>query len=159
MGATGNIIISKGAYSVTINTLEVDDNYSNKVLDKIPTTREPQNQSLGPRDKLIIDLLDITHEILVRGQITPTASKTAEEVRDDLITILKGAGVDSDSGQNMYCTVTYGGSSFNMYITKLAIKEKSSDYSPSSDAVEKSDYQNVSKYTVQVTLLEGIAAV
>lgn len=155
--ATGNITIAKGSYSVTIQTVEVDDNYSNNVINKIPTTTAPQNQSDGPSDRKIIDLLDITHELLVRGQITATSTKTAEDVRDDLISILKGAGVSAGSG-NLYCTVTYGTHTYNMFIEKLAIKEVSSDYDPSSSTDEKANYTEVSKYDVQVTLIEGVSA-
>ena len=157
--ATGNITLAKGSNSVTLQTVEVDDNYANKVIDKIPTLREPQQQSLGPRDKIIIDLLDITHEMLVRGEITPTATNTAEEVRDKLITIMKGSGISSGTGSDMHVTVTYGNNSYDMFITKLAIKEKSTDFNPASDTIEKSDYQGASKYSVQITLLEGVSAV
>ena len=157
--ATGNITLSKGSYSVTIQTVEVDDNYANKVIDKIPTVTPPQNQSSGHTNKKIIDLLDITHEILIRGEITPTASKTAEEIRDDLISMMDGAGVSAGSGSDLHITVTYGSNTYNMFMTKLAIKEKARDYSPGSDALEKSNYQEVSKYTVQVTLIEGVAAI
>ncbi len=159
MAPTGNITLSKGTHTVTLQTVEVDDNYSNKVNEKLPTLREPQAQSLGPRDKIVIDLLDITHEMLVRGEITPTSTQTAEDVRDELITMMKGAGVDSGSGQNMYITVTYGTNTYTMFMTKLAVKEKSTDFSPTSDAQEKSDYQGSSKYTVQITLFEGVSAV
>lgn len=157
--ATGNIILSKGNYSVTLQSVEVDRNYSNKVSDKIPTTREPQGQSLGPRDKIVIDLLDITHEMLVRGEVTPTASKTAKENVDDLISILKGASVSAGQGQEMYISVTYGTETFKMFMTKLAIKEKANDYDPDDDTDEKANYQDVSKYTVQITLLEGVSAI
>ena len=159
MAATGNITLSKGAHSVTLQTIEVDDNYSNKVNEKIPTLREPQSQSLGPRDKIVIDLLDITHEMLVRGEITPTATQTAEEVRDELITMMKGAGVSAGTGQNMHITVTYGTNTYTMFMTKLAVKEKSTDFNPASDAIEKADYQEASKYTVQITLFEGVSVV
>ena len=159
MAATGNITLSKGTHSVTLQTVEVDDNYANKVNEKIPTMREPQSQSLGHRDKIVIDLLDITHEILVRGEITPTATQTAEEVRDELILMMNGAGVDAGSGSDMHIAVTYGTNSYTMFMTKLAVKEKSTDFNPATDVIEKADYQEASKYTVQITLFEGVSAV
>lgn len=113
----------------------------------------PQDQENGPADKLVVDLLDITHEMLVRGVIVPTATQTAEEARDELITLMKGAGVSSGQGDDLHLVVTYGTNSYNMFISKLAIKEKPLDYDPTTGETD------LVKYDVQITLLEGVSAV
>jgi len=146
---TANITIAKGALSVTVETTNIDENYSKK-LSPIRPAQSKQKQDTGPKTVKMIDLMMVTHTLLVRGIITPTASKTAKEVKDDLINILKGASV-----AGTHATVTYDGDSFNMFIEKLVIIEKATDYAPTDDAAEKSDFQQIGKYDVSITLVEG----
>lgn len=140
---TAEITISKGGITVTIGTEEVSENFSNKLV-FIRPAQTSQKQDAGPVTVKVIDLLMITHELLVRGRITPTSTKTAKQVKDDLITIFKGA--NTTGGQT---TVTYGGDSFDMYIEKLVIIEKAMD-EPSSLT------EDIAKYNIQITLAEGV---
>ena len=85
-----NVIIVKGAYTVTIHTVEVTEDFANRLrVTPIPQTK--QNQSSGPKDTKIADLLMITHNLLIRGHINATSTKTAKEVLDDLKEIFEGA--------------------------------------------------------------------
>jgi len=151
---TLSITFDKGVFTggskITLNTVEVSEDYTNKLILSIPTILQEQKQSGPLPEKKIIDLLWITHTLQIRGDITPTASKTAKEIRDDLVTLFKGAQTDGGS-----IVMTYGGDTINGYIEKMVIIEKASDYDPSSDAVEKSDYQDVAKYGIQITFVEG----
>ena len=136
---TSDMILAKGSYSVTVNTTEITDNYDNKVNPIIPPQTK-QNQSNGPKDVKIVDLLKITHEMVIRGSIKTTAT------RDDLIQISKGGGV---SGTPITVTYdTHPSSPMNMFMTKCQIKEAARD----------KDSANQRKYEVQITLIEGVSA-
>jgi len=154
---TADITLTKNGVSVTIGTVEVSEEYSNRLI-KIPAFQSFQKQDEGARDEKVIDLLRVSHTIQARGHITPTASKTAKEVYTDLITIFKGAGAGgSDGGTPVTVTYTTSPDSpLSMYIEKMVIIEKASDYDPSSDAYEKANYQDVAKYDIQLTLVEGV---
>ena len=139
---TNEITIAKGGVTVTIQTTEVAENYANKItIIRPPQTK--QKQDAGPVEPKVIDLLMITHELLVRGHISASASKTAQEVKEQLITIFKGG--DTTGGAPI---VTYAGDAFNMYLEKLLITEKSMDETGTLG-------QEVAKYDVQVTCSEG----
>lgn len=138
------ITLTKGAFTVTIGTAEIDENYSNK-LSLITPPQVKNNQDSGPKDNKIIDLLRVTHEFLIRGYLTGTASKTAKEVREDLRNIFKGA-----QAKGGVVTMVYDGDSYTGYIEKVGCKEVASDEPGTmpEDAV---------KYSVQVTFVEGVS--
>ncbi len=142
---TSAITIAKGAYTVTIDAVEVTDNWDKKIIAiRSPTTK--QKQGAGPKEVKIIDLLMITHSIVVRGHLVPTASKSAKEVKDDLIIVIKGADVTGTS-----CTITYAGDSYNMFIEKCMMIEKAIDYTPAATEAD------LVQYDVQITLTEGVS--
>ena len=141
---TDEITIAKGSLSVTIHTEEASENYANKLI-FIRPPQTKQNQSSGPTDVKVIDLLMITHELQIRGRLAGTDTKTAKEVKDDLISIFKGANTSGGAA-----TVTYAGDAFNMFIEKLLITEKSMD-EPTTLT------EDIAKYDVQLTCAEGIA--
>lgn len=141
---TSNITISKGSYSVTIETTVVTDNWDKKITFIRPATTV-QKQDAGPTTVKVIDMLIITHTIVVRGHITPTDSKTAKEVKDDLISIIKGGDVTGTA-----CTVVYAGDSYNMFIEKSMIIEKAFDEPGTLET-------DIAKYDVQITLSEGVS--
>ena len=139
-----NVTIAKGAYTITIHTVEATEDYANKLrVTPIPQTK--QNQSSGPKDTKIADLLMITHNLLIRGHISATSDKTAKEVLDDLKEIFKGA---ETSGGN--ATITYDGDSLNMFPEKLTIIKRPlrEPTSPGKDVIQ---------YDVQINLVEGTA--
>ena len=83
------LIISKGIYSVTVYAVEVDDGFANKIFTITPP-QSSANQESGARDTIIIDLLRNVRTIAITGHITPTSTKTAKEIKNDLINIYNG---------------------------------------------------------------------
>src|SRR3990167_725937 len=68
MAVIANIVLSSGSISVTIYTEEVENNYTKQLrLIKAPTTT--QNYSAGPKETLILDLLQVEDRFTVRGHI------------------------------------------------------------------------------------------
>jgi hypothetical protein len=150
---TDNIVITKSGteYSVTIMTSELVENWDNKIS-YIRPPQSKQKQDSGPKDTKVIDLLIITHTLVVKGTITPDDSNTSKTIKDNLIALFKGGGISSTP-----CTVSYDGDNYNMFIEKLMIVEKAGDYTPTSDSDEISTYINTPKYEVSVTLVEGVS--
>ena len=150
---TSSITIAKGSYSVTIETADVTEHYADKLF-FIRPPQSTQNQPDGSKDTKVIDLLMITHTIIVRGVICADGSKTADKIKADLIEIQNGAGIAGTP-----CTLTwdshldaansYAASVLSMYVEKLTFTENSMDYNPGA-----SDTQ-VMKYDVVVTLVAG----
>jgi len=117
-----DVLISKGDYSVIIYVSEITDNMTNKIFPISPGVGK-QNQDSGPKDTKIVDLLRIVREINIqRGMITGTSALTAKQVKDNLITIFKGANQKGGT-----CTFVYDGNTFTGFIEKLTISEKASD--------------------------------
>ena len=141
---TAEITIAKGGTTVTIKTAEVSENYSNKIS-YIRPPQTKQKQDAGPVDVKVIDLLRITHELLIRGHIVATDSKTAKEIKEDLIGIFEGGGTTGGAA-----VVTYAGDAFNMFIEKMLIIEKGFD-EPTTLTTD------ISKYDVQITCVEGVS--
>jgi len=142
---TTSITFAKGGKAVTIDAEEVSEDYSNKLILSIPNILPEQKQDGTLPDKKVIDLLWITHILQIRGNITGRTSpdtKTASEVRDELVSIFKGAETKGGS------IVMSGGYSANGYIEKLVIIEKAQDEPTSLTA-------DIAKYGVQITFVEG----
>jgi hypothetical protein len=138
------ITISKGAYTVTIYSVEVTDNFTNKLFPITPPTGV-SNQDAGPKDNKIVDLLRITQEInITQGYITGTDALTAKQVKDQLISMFKGADLKGGT-----CSITYDGDTLEGYIEKLAFTEKSSD----EPTTAPTDF---AKYVVQLNLIVGL---
>jgi len=136
---TTNIQISKGGVSATIQTHEINDNYKNQINTLVlPTTK--QKQDAGPKTNKVIDLLKITHTLMVRGSLIDATT------RNNLITIHKGANV---TGQP--CSVIYDShpnTPLSMYMTDLTIVEKADDRKGANITGGKI-------YEVSLTLIEG----
>ena len=146
---TSEITIAKGAFSVIIYADNVIENYDN-IIFSIKSPQTKQKQDTGPKTVKVIDLLRVTHTIVLQGYITPTATKTADQVKSDLISLFKGAGVTGSAA-----TVTYSShpdSPLSMFLEKMTIIEQPIDYDPGT-----SD-QEIMKYTVQIDLIEGESA-
>ena len=130
-----NIIITKGS-TVTIQSAEYSDDYSNEVK-LIPGVTTTQNQASGNKPTKVIDLLKITHTIVIRGYLTSVTD------RNTLITIYKGGGV---AGGPCSITITdYPNSPLSMFISKCMITYSAKDR----------DSANQKMFDVQITLIEG----
>ena len=139
-----NVTISKGDYTVTLHTVEATEDYSNEFgIKPLPQTKN--NQDSGPKGTKIIDLLKITHSLMIRGWINKTSVKTAKEVIDDLKKIFEGADITGGS-----TTVVYDGDTLNMFPEKLTIIKN--------PLREPSDPGSaIGQYQVNMNLVEGTA--
>jgi len=135
---TSNITIVKGSYSVTVHTAEANDDYKNKFKSFTPATTK-QNQSNGPKDTKVIDLLMVTHSIQFNGYL-----KTSTD-RDNLIKIFKGA--EAEGAPCIVTYDTYPNSPLSLFIEGLTIVETGEGSSA-----------NEAKYKVQINFIEGVSA-
>ena len=157
-----NISISKGGITVTIHDIEINDNYDNKLF-IIKPAQTTSNQSSGSKSSKVVDLLRITHSILIRGYITGTASKTGIAVKQDLVNIWKGAGTD---GGTVSLTYDSNASAFGDnsatdtnpilgFIEKVNFKDVSMD-EPDDFVSAKENYTDISKFEIDLTFIEGV---
>jgi len=158
------ITLSKGSYSVIIYVpigSSIADNYSKKLFLITPAT-SVQNQTSGVSPARVVDLLRATHQIVIRGYIVGTSSKSATEVKRDLVNIWKGAG---KAGGEV--TLTYNGNAsafggtgdtstttIKGYVEKVTFIEGATD-EPDDFESNPSQYEDVIKYEVSVTFVEG----
>jgi len=138
---------------VTIYAREIDDAFANKLFVITPATSK-NNQSDGPEDSIIVDLLRITRTILISGEITGTSSKTASEVKKDLIDILGGGGTNGGRVRMTYDAlgtdyITGSTTQVEGVIEKLAFNETPKD-EPSSVG------EDFAKFIVQITFVSGV---
>jgi len=136
------ITISKGSYSVTLYATDIAENFTNKIF-VITGATSNENQSGGPSDPKIVDLLRITHQFVIKCYITGTSTKTNKEVKEELIEIYEGAGINGGT-----TSLVYDGDTFEGYIEKLNIVEKAED----NISTTIKDY---ARYELAVTFVEG----
>jgi hypothetical protein len=128
--------LTKGAYSVTIQTNEIQENYDNQ-LRVIPLPTVGQNQASGVKDTRVNDLLKITHSIVIRGILISTTE------RNNIIKIIKGAEVSASPVTLTYDT--HPDTPLSVFINKCQIIEKAMDKQTA----------NAKKYEIQLTVIEG----
>jgi len=145
MANNDDITLTKGAYSVTLFTSDSSENFKN-VLKVIPGVTTPANQSTGAKVPTVVDLLRITHTFSIEAWITPTATKTAKQVKSDLISIFNGGAVDNNT-----VTLTYEDESINVFFEDLVIKKVNNDDVISSSYAGKDN----AEYHVTLTIVEG----
>jgi len=136
-----DVTISKNGTSVGIYAEEVDEELSNKLI-TLTLARTSTNQSLGAKETKIIDLLRITHQIVIRGYITASSTKTAKQNKDLLKYIQNGAGANGGD-----TTLSYGGDDYSGYIEKINFKEVSSD-NPTVEGTDQIKYEVTINFTV-----------
>jgi len=116
--------VSKGGYSVTLALLDgIAENMINtlkKIAGKGGTGSS--NQSGGPKETILIDLLRITQTYHIESVITKTDAKSAYQVKEDLKSIVKGGGINGGE-----ITMVYEDESLSGYIETLTIKKISND--------------------------------
>lgn len=149
---TDNINISKGDISVDVETTDVTEGYTKKLI-LIKPPKMTQNQSGGPTSIIVVDLLFITRVFSIKGAITGTDTLTAKEIRDKIKSIFNGAGINGGSE-----TMTYDGETIMGFMEKLTITQHSED-EPSDFESNPEDYQEVIKYEVSFDFVQGVARV
>jgi len=140
-----DITISAGAYNVTIYTRRVSDKSTNKLF-MITPTQSLSGFTTGTKDTKIVNLLRITREInIVEGYISASPTKTAKEVKQELLIIFNG-GYASETA-----TLVYDGESLKGFIESIQVIEESKDL----------DFDNITygedavRYTVQLNFVVG----
>lgn len=125
----------KGAITVELDASEVTEELSNKLI-TLSLATTSTNASSGAKDTKIIDLLRITHQYIIRAYVTASATKTAKQVKDELKSIVNGAGVNGGD-----ITMSYDGEiDITGYIEKVTFKKTASD-SPSTEAIDEIKYE------------------
>jgi len=136
------LTISKGEVSVTIYATDVAENYTNKIF-LITGATTNENQATGPSPTRIVDLLRIVHQFVIKCYITGNDSQTAKEVKEDLISIFEGANTTGGVS-----SLVYDGDTFEGYLEKLNMVEKSQD-SPAESIKDHARYEGA------LTFVEG----
>lgn len=147
---TDNINISKGSFSVDVETTDVTEGYTKKLI-LIKPPQSKTNQSTGPTDNIIVDLLIITRVLSIKGAITGTDTLTAKVVRDKLKSIYNGGEINGGVE-----TITYDGETITGFMEKLVIIQGSKD-EPSDFESNPEKYQEVIKYDVSFDFVQGVA--
>ncbi len=156
------ITLTKGEITITLGVQEVNDNYANKIFIITPA-QSSTNQADGPKEAKVVDLLRVTHSMVIRANIFGTASKTATQVKQDLINIWKGAAtvggtiaLTYDANARAFgSTDTTANTTINGYIEKVNFKEVSAD-EPDDFVSAKENYTDISKFEITLTFLEGV---
>jgi len=140
-----DITLSKGAYSVTLFTTTSAENFNNK-LTILAGVVTPSKQEDGVKNPTVVDLLRITHALTLGCYITATATKTAKQVKSDLIAIFNGASVSSTPA-----TLTYEDESFDVFLEDITIKKINNDNLVSTSY----NGADAAEYNVTLKLVEG----
>ncbi len=139
-----NVTITKGEFNVIIHTVEVTEDYANAFrISPLPQTK--QNQDSGPKGTKVIDLLKITHSLMIRGWVNKTSTKSAKEVIDDLKSIFEGGGTKGGNA-----SIVYDGDILNMFPEKLTIIKGPLREPSNPDS-------SIAQYQISMTLVEGTA--
>ena len=123
MATNTNVVIAKGAYSVTLETIEVTESIKNIL--KVVAGKGGQsegNQASGPKNTIVVDLLRLTEAYHIEAYITANATYTAKQIKDQLRTIVKGGGINGGE-----ITLTYEDENINGYIEDIVIKKSAND--------------------------------
>ena len=145
MAINDDLTIAKGAYSVSMFTTTSAENFKNP-LTVVTGVVSPNNQADGVKNPTVVDLLRITHTFTFECYITKTDTKTAKQVKTDLIKIFNGADVDS-----VPAVLTYEDGTYNVFPEDLVIKKINNDN------VVGGGYTGTdsAEYQVTMTVVEG----
>ena len=141
-----DIRFTKGSYDVTVFTAKVTESVKNAL--KIVAGKGGQsrdNQSDGPKDTMIVDMLKITNAYHVEAYITKTDSKTAKQVKDELKKIAEGADIDGGD-----VTMYYEDGTVDGYIETLNIDKVYND-----NSVETYTGIDSAEYHVTIEFIKG----
>ncbi len=136
------LTIAKGALTVTLYSDNIVDNYTNKIF-LITGATTNENQAAGPSDTKIVDLLRVVHQTVIKGFLTGSTTKTNKQVKEDLVSIFKGAATTGG-----VTTLTYDTDTINGYIEKLTVIEKAMDNPATTD-------KELARYEIALTFIEG----
>ena len=142
-----DVRFTKGTYDVTVFTAKVTESVKNtlkKVAGKGGQSKD--NQSEGPKDTMIVDMLKIVNSYHIEAYLTKTDTKTAKQVKDDLKWIAEGAEVDGGE-----VTMYYEDDEIDGYIETLTIDKIYND-----NLVDNSYTSNDSaEYHITIEFIKG----
>lgn len=157
-----NMTLTKSGITVTVYDSEVNDNFVKKLFIITPAQTE-DNQGGGPKPPRIVDLLRITHQMIIKGNILGTGSKSAIQVKHDLVNIWKGANAaggtvtltydaNASAKGNISSTET---TTITGYVERINFKDVAAD-EPDDFVSAKENYQDIVKFEVAITFIEGV---
>ena len=137
---SSEITLSKGNYSVTIYTRQIEDGFKNQIF-TVVVPKAKQTQDAGRSKPKVVDLLKITRSFRILGYIVNNTDKK------NLIKIIEGA---EKKGGAITMTYDDGGdtTTFSVFCESCIITQKAAGEPPSSP----SDF---AKFDVNITLIEG----
>lgn len=150
MAVNDNIRLVKGIYDLTLETFKDTENIKNGLI-VIPGITSIENQINVPNKSQIVDLLRVTHTWVLGCKITAQTSpttKTAKEVKDELIIMAQGARTNGGP-----VTLYHEDSTYTVYIQDLVFKKEEND-----NVVETYTGEDSIEYEATLTLIEGEAA-
>ena len=146
MAQNDDIRFTKGSYDVTVFTAKVTESVKNTL--KIVAGKGGQsksNQSEGPKDTMIVDMLRIANSFHIEAYITKTDTKTAKETKDDLKKITEGADIN---GGNV--TMYYEDGTVDGYIETLTIDKVYND-----NSVDSYSENDSAEYHITIEFIKG----
>lgn len=153
------ITIEKGNYKVTLYSVKVAENYTNK-LQLVPNIQVKGGQEDGTKTVKIVDNLRITHQFVIQCYISGSKTTdtypaklngvaqdlTAKEVKEYLKIIYNGGKINGGG-----TTMVYDGDTFTGFLEKVNFVEISAD-----DPSESID--DYARYELGITFVEGTPA-
>lgn len=149
MAINSDVNFVKGSFNVTLFTELPTENLVN-AIQFVPTVQVPQLQSAGSQLNKAVDLLKITESYVFKCAITKTDSKSAKDIKDELKSLAKGAGINGGGP----ITMTYEDDALTGYITNLVFKKVNNDNAQASYPGKDSKEYDV---TITFTLGEAVA--
>jgi len=148
-----NVILSKDGKTVTISTTEDEENITKSVMLITPPKStsamesDPDSAGYGPNDTKVVDILNKVEQRITIDGFLATGMRTvgagdssldAESKKTDLKKMVLGGGV---------VAMTYEGSTFNVSIDKISIKNLKKDGTQATDGVVQ--------FSVKFTAVKG----
>ena len=131
---TYEVQFSKGSYSVDMHADNVSEEFNNKlIILNIPQVST--NQSAGKKSTNVLDLLQITHQFLIKGYVAKNSTKSGFQQKEDLLSIADGGGTNGGTISMTYDSKTYTG-----YLEKITVIRKPHD-EPSIESKDEIRYE------------------
>ena len=142
-----DINLVKGAYDITLFTNQITEGGENQLtVVPIPTTKTDQES--GQKETKVVDLLRITNTFHTIAYLTNSGGLNATEIKENLKTMFKGAGISGGP-----IVLTYDGLTYNVFAQKWVIQKMLE----SKDIISNVGTTDVAHYMCTLDLVEGEA--
>lgn len=142
-----NINLTKGALDITLFTNDVTEGGENK-LTVLPIPATKKDQPDGQKPTKIVDLLRITNTFHIIAYITAFGGKTGLQIKQDLKSLFRGAGIAGGA-----ITLTYDSETFDVFAQKWVINKV---HAPKSITINPT-IADVALYMCTLDLVEGVS--